>query len=53
MWSDIETSEDLLGYSVHASLLKEIVSDEKNLPLTIGLYGDWGSGKSSILKILE
>ena len=53
MWSDIETSEDLLGYSVHASLLKEIVSNEKNLPLTIGLYGDWGSGKSSILKILE
>ncbi len=53
MWSDIETSEDLLGYSVHASLLKEIVCNEKNLPLTIGLYGDWGSGKSSILKILE
>lgn len=53
MWSDIETSEDLLGYSVHASLLKEIVTNEKNLPLTIGLYGDWGSGKSSILKILE
>lgn len=53
MWSDIETSEDLLGYSIHASLLKEIVSNEKNLPLTIGLYGDWGSGKSSILKILE
>lgn len=53
MWSDIETSEDLLGYSVHASLLKDIVSNERNLPLTIGLYGDWGSGKSSILKILE
>lgn len=53
MWSDIETSEDLLGYSVHASLLKEIVCNEKNLPLTIGLYGDWGSGKSSILIILE
>ena len=53
MWSDIETSEDLLGYSVHASLLKNIVSNERNLPLTIGLYGDWGSGKSSILKILE
>lgn len=53
MWSDIETSVDLLGYSVHASLLKEIVSNEQNLPLTIGLYGDWGSGKSSILKILE
>ncbi len=53
MWSDIETSEDLLGYTVHATLIKEIVTDEKNLPITVGLYGDWGSGKSSILKILE
>ena len=53
MWSDIETTQDLLGYTVHASLLKNVVTNEKNLPITIGLYGDWGSGKSSILKILE
>lgn len=53
MWSDIETTEDLLGYFTHASLIKEVVTNEKNLPITVGLYGDWGSGKSSILKILE
>ena len=53
MWSDIETSKDLLGYTVHANLLKNIVMQEKNLPVTIGLYGDWGSGKSSTLKILK
>lgn len=53
MWSDIETSNDLLGYTVHANLLKNIVMQEKNLPVTIGLYGDWGSGKSSTLKILK
>lgn len=53
MWSDKETSKDLLGYTVHAELLKSVVSNDKNLPITIGLYGDWGSGKSSILKILE
>lgn len=53
MWSDIETSKDLLGYSIHASLLKDVVTNTKNLPITIGLYGDWGSGKSSILKILQ
>lgn len=53
MWSDIETSKDLLGYSVHASLLKDVVTNEKNLPITVGLYGDWGCGKSSILKILK
>ena len=53
MWSDKETTQDLLGYTVHASLLKNVVTNEKNLPITVGLYGDWGSGKSSILKILE
>ena len=53
MWSDKETSKDLLGFSVHASLLKSVVTNEKNLPITVGLYGDWGSGKSSVLKILK
>lgn len=53
MWSDVETSEDLLGYTVHADLLKQVIMEEGNLPVTIGLYGDWGSGKSSILKILQ
>ena len=53
MWSDIETDKDLLGFSVHANLIKDVVTNVKNLPITIGLYGDWGSGKSSVLKILE
>ena len=49
MWSDIETSKDLLGYSIHASLLKDVITNPKNLPITVGLFGDWVSGKSSIL----
>lgn len=53
MWSDIETSKDLLGYTVHAELLKKIIMEPSNLPVTIGLYGDWGCGKSSTLKILQ
>lgn len=52
MWSDIETDKDLLGFSVHANLLRDVATNENNLPITIGLYGDWGSGKSSVLKIL-
>ncbi|MEG1718646.1 MAG: P-loop NTPase fold protein, partial [Bacteroidales bacterium] len=53
MWTDNETSEDLLGFSVHTSIIKKVVMNENNLPITIGLYGDWGSGKSSLLKIIE
>ncbi len=29
MWSDKETTEDLLGYTVHASLLKSVVTIKK------------------------
>jgi len=53
MWDDNETDQDLLGFSIHAELLCSIITDSKMLPVTIGLFGDWGGGKSSILKILQ
>ncbi len=53
MWSDNETTEDLLGFKVHADLITEVVKDDLLLPITIGVFGDWGSGKSSILKITK
>lgn len=53
MWSDNETKQDLLGYQVHADLLKEVVLDSSMLPITIGIFGDWGSGKSSLMLLLK
>lgn len=53
MWSDNETDQDLLGFSIHAELLRSIVTDPEMLPVTVGLFGDWGGGKSSLLKILQ
>jgi len=53
MWADNETTKDLLNYDVHCNLLKEYLSDVNILPLTIGVFGDWGSGKSSIMRMLE
>lgn len=53
MWSDNETLEDLIGFEVHADLLKQVVLDESLLPITLGVFGDWGNGKTSIMKMLE
>lgn len=53
MWSDNETQTDLLGFQVHADLVKSIVTDKRLLPVTVGIFGDWGSGKSSVIKMLQ
>jgi len=42
MWSDNETEEDLLGYQVHADLLKKIILNDAMLPISIG--GIWELG---------
>jgi len=53
MWDDNETTQDLLGFRVHANLICSLVTDPKLLPLTIGIFGDWGGGKTSIMKMIE
>ena len=53
MWTDNETSEDLLGFQVHADLIKSLILEGNLLPITIGVFADWGGGKTSILKIIQ
>ena len=53
MWSDNETTEDLLGFQIHADLIRSIVTNPEMLPATIGIFGDWGSGKTSVMKMLK
>lgn len=53
MWSDNETTDDLFGFRVHADLIRELIMDPSVLPATIGVYGDWGGGKSSIMQMLR
>ena len=53
MWSDNETCEDLLGYQVHASLLKGVILDKEMLPTSIGIFGNWGAGKSSLMLLIQ
>lgn len=53
MWADNETTNDLLGFRVHCDLIKSVVTDHNLLPVVMGVFGDWGGGKSSIMRMLE
>src|ERR1700691_4752344 len=53
VWQDNETEVDLLGFDVHADLIRSVITDPSVLPVTVGVFGDWGGGKSSIMKMLQ
>jgi len=46
------TQNDLLKLYPHVKTLAEIIKNAET-PFTIGLFGGWGSGKSSIIKTLK
>ncbi|WP_065328063.1 KAP family P-loop NTPase fold protein [Tritonibacter mobilis] len=53
MWSDNETDIDYLNHSEVAELICGMIEDDTLLPLSIGVFGGWGVGKSSVLKLVE
>ena len=53
MWSDSETDIDFLNYSEVAEMIAELISDPRLLPLSLGVFGGWGTGKSSTIKLVE
>lgn len=53
MWKDIESPVDYLGYTIQAKLLSKLITDPDMLPVSIGIFGNWGSGKSSLMLLLE
>lgn len=53
MWADVESSIDYLNFGEVSSLAVDILKSENMLPVSIGIFGNWGAGKSSLLKIIE
>ena len=51
MWPDKETEIDYLNFGYMVNLVANIATNRDLSPSTIGLYGDWGSGKSSLMKL--
>ena len=53
MWPDKETEIDYLNFGYMVNLVANIATNRDLSPSTIGLYGDWGSGKSSLMKLVQ
>ena len=50
---DHETEFDYLNCGAISQTVVELLKDNRRRPLTVGIHGDWGAGKSSILKMIE
>ncbi len=51
--ADNETSIDLLYCEAIARTVVRLVSENSDEPLSAGVHGDWGAGKSSVLMMVE
>ena len=51
MWRDSETELDYLDFDYLIETVSNIIKNDDLLPSTIGVYGDWGSGKSSLINM--
>jgi predicted KAP-like P-loop ATPase len=53
MWSDSETNRDFLNFRAVADTAAELVFRANGKPLSMGVSGGWGVGKSSMVKLIR
>jgi len=53
MWSDTESDKDYLNFGEVSQLAVDILTADGMLPVSVGVFGNWGAGKSSLLKLIE
>jgi predicted KAP-like P-loop ATPase len=51
--TDNETKVDLLNNEAIAKTIVSLLRERPDHPVTIGVHGDWGAGKSSVLEMIE
>ena len=52
--SDLPATNDLLDFKSYSNTLSSMILHEgSSTPVTIGVFGPWGSGKTTLMKILK
>lgn len=53
MWSDNETTIDYLNFGVVADACAKLLQQARGVPISVGISGGWGAGKSSLVRMIE
>ncbi|GIK64314.1 MAG: ATPase [Chloroflexota bacterium] len=53
MWPDNETERDFLNFTGVADTVAEIIVQANGRPISIGVSGAWGVGKTSMIKLIR
>lgn len=53
MWRDSESSDDFLNFTELADQVATLATTQALLPISIGIFGSWGTGKSTVLKLVR
>ena len=53
LWSDEPSAVDLLAFGAVAETVVEAALDDELDPLAVGVSGAWGSGKTTVLRLVE
>lgn len=50
---DNPAEADLLGFTRMQDILERVVRNPPKRPFTLGIFGEWGSGKTTLMKLIQ
>lgn len=53
MWHDNETTVDYINFRLVAKASAQLIREADGEPISIGISGGWGTGKSSLVRMIE
>lgn len=53
MWADNDTNRDFLNFTGVSDTVAEIIVQAQGKPISIGVSGAWGVGKSSMIRLVR